>query len=116
MSPRAKSLAIPAAVSALFAANVAVAVHTTGTAAGQTYRWLDRDTGAVLVYSPSVFGSAHFELKPRTNRSAGHWELLSPERPSPWLPWNWLAVTLTAQPPDPDTVVRMIAGRWRDKR
>jgi hypothetical protein len=111
MSCKSKLFSIPAAVSALFAANVAVAVHATGTQAGTTYRWMDRDTGAVLVYTPGHFGGPRLEKSPSAARSSGHWELLSPDSPSPWLPWNWLAVTLSPPPPDPDEVARMLAGR-----
>jgi hypothetical protein len=111
MSTKAKSFSIVAAIGMLLAANAAVAVHHLGTQAGMTYRWIDRSSGAVLTYSPSVFGSARWESNPSATRSPARWDLLSPQRPSPWLPWNWLAVTLSPSAPDPDAVSRLAAGQ-----
>jgi hypothetical protein len=90
----------------LLVANVLVAVRHLGTRAGQTDRSVCRESGAVLSYSPAVFGGAR--LAPgRADRGGGRrWELVEPRPPSLLLPWNWRAVLLERPAPDPEAVFR----------
>ena len=90
----------------LIVANVLIAAIHTGTQAGQTYRWLCRDSGVELSYNPSVFGSARLSHG-RTDLLRGHcWELIEPRAPSPVLPWNWLARLLAPATPSADAVAQ----------
>jgi hypothetical protein len=93
----------------LLAVNVIVAVRQVGTRAGQTYRWVCRESGTTLSYSPSVFGSAHVVPGAADPRRGGRWELVEPQPPSPALPWNWLALLLDRPAPDPEVVFRQAA-------
>jgi len=94
------------AVALLLIANLLVALWHIGRVSGQTYRWVCRESGAELSYNPSVFGSARL-TPPAAKPAHGYrWELVEPRPMSPYLPWNWLALTLEPSVPDPDAVVR----------
>jgi hypothetical protein len=93
-------------VAALLAVNVLMAVGHSGTRSGQTYRWVCRESGAQLSYTPSVFGSVRLVPGRARDGFAHRWKLVEPRAPSAWLPWNWLAVLLVAPPPDPEVILR----------
>jgi hypothetical protein len=107
MAPRGKKLLTWVAVGALLllTVNVLVAIRHAGTRAGRTYRWVCRESGAELSYTPGVFGSGR--LTPGTaGRSETRWELVEPRPPSPLLPWNWLTTLVDQSAPDPGAVIR----------
>jgi hypothetical protein len=90
----------------LFFTNVVVMVRYLGSRAGQSYRWVCRDSGAELTYSPSTFGSARLipgrAIPERTHR----WELIEP-RPLPaHMPWNWLALLVSPRELDANAVMQ----------
>jgi hypothetical protein len=95
-----------AGVALLTAVNVFVAVRHAGSGAGRTYRWVCRESGAELSYTPSVFGSARLTPGHTDTGGVRRWELVEPQPPSPLLPWNWLAVLLDRPTPDPEEVIR----------
>ena len=90
----------------LVVANALVAVLHTGSRAGQTYRWVCRDSGAELSYTPSVFGGVRLTPGRAGAERGRRWELVEPRPPSPVLPWNWLALLLQPPAPDPEAVIR----------
>ena len=91
----------------LLVANVLVAVRHLGTRAGQTYRWVCRESGAELSYTPGAFGSARLAGGSAAPQRGHRWKLVEPQRPSPLLPWNWLALLLDTPAPDPKEVIRL---------
>jgi hypothetical protein len=103
---------VAAVVAVLVIGNVVVAVRHLGVRAGQTYRWVCRETGTELSYSPSQFGSVHLTPAdvPAPN---GRWELIEPRPPAVWLPWNWLAAALQPPAPDPNAVIRNLSNSHR---
>ena len=106
-APRRKVLAWCAAgVALLTAVNVFVAVRHAGSGAGRTYRWVCRESGAELSYTPSVFGSARLTPGHTDTGGVRRWELVEPQPPSPLLPWNWLAAVLHGAAQDPEAVIR----------
>jgi hypothetical protein len=105
--PRKKVLAWCAAGAALLLmANAVVAVRHAGAEAGRTYRWVCRESGAELSYTPGVFGSARLAPGRGDPGRGCHWQLVEPRPPSPWLPWNWLAAVLHGAAQDPEAVIR----------
>jgi len=90
----------------LLIANALVAVQHTGSRAGQTYRWVCRESGAELSYTPSAFGSARLAPGRAGLDGACRWELVEPKPLSPLLPWNWLACALDRPAPDPEVIIR----------
>jgi hypothetical protein len=95
----------------LLVANGIVAVRYLGTRAGQTYCWICRESGAELTATPSKFGAAHLKPGRANSGRPNSWELIEPRPLSVFLPWNWLALALDGGGPDPQKIVRDLAGR-----
>ena len=90
----------------LLAANAFVAIQQLGSGAGRKYHWICQESGAELSYSPSEFGSACLVPEKAKLEPGQRWELVDPQPPSAFLPWNWLAIWLERPAPDPETVIR----------
>src|SRR5262245_32450546 len=103
-----------AAVVLMLLANGVVAVLHLGKQAGTRYRWVCPTCGAELTYATGSFGSAR--LTPGRSVPEGDcpWELVSPQPPSAFLPWNWLARLLASPAPDPAEVHRKAQRPWRE--
>jgi hypothetical protein len=99
------------AIVILLIANGVVAVRYLGARAGQTYRWVCRESGAELIATPSKFGDAHLRSGRALSGRTYLWELVEPQPPSALLPWNWLALALDRPGPDPNKIVREIDVR-----
>src|SRR5262249_30886919 len=93
----------------LLIANAIVAISDVGSRAGQTYDWACQDCGAKLFYAPTLFVERTRFVPGHVGPDCGHrWELVSvgSPRPSPWLPWNWLALLLAEPIPAPQAIIK----------
>jgi hypothetical protein len=90
----------------LLAANVLVAIWQTGTQAGQTYRWVCKESNLELIYAPGVFGNARLVPGNGADVHDCRWELVEPSPRLALLPWNWLVCVIDQPAPDPQVVIR----------